>query len=64
MESSARMILTLQLPVPPLPLDKMAAILADNIFRYFSVNEKFCILIKISLKFVPQGPIDKKPALV
>ena len=23
-----------------------------------------CILIKISLKFVPKGPIDKNPALV
>ena len=28
------------------------------------VNEKFKILIKISLKFVPEGPIDKNPALV
>ena len=27
------------------------------------MNEKFCILIKISLKFVPKGPIDN-PALV
>ena len=25
---------------------------------------KFCILIKISLKFVPKGPIDNNPALV
>ena len=25
---------------------------------------KFYILIKISLKFVPKGPIDNKPALV
>ena len=28
------------------------------------MNEKFCILIKISLKFVPKGPIDNDPALV
>ena len=28
------------------------------------MNEKFCILIKISLKFVPKGPIDNSPALV
>ena len=28
------------------------------------LNEKFCILIRISLKFVPQGPIDNKWALV
>ena len=31
---------------------------ADDIF----VNEKFCILIKISLRFVPKGPIDNNPA--
>ena len=36
-----------------LPRDKMAAI-----FRCIFVNEKFCILIKISLQFVPRGPID------
>ena len=35
-----------------------------DIFRCIFVNEKFCILIKISLKFVPQGPIDNNPALV
>ena len=29
-----------------------------------SSPEKFCILIKISLKFVPKGPIDYNPALV
>ena len=42
------------------PLDKMAIILADEIF----MNEKFCILIKISLKFVPKGPIDNNLVLV
>ena len=47
-----------------LPLDKMAAILADDIFRCIFVNEKFIILIKISLKFVPKGPIDNNAALV
>ena len=46
-----------------LPLNKMAAI-TDNIFKYISVNEKFCILINISLKFVPKGPINNIPALV
>ena len=45
----------------PLPLDKMAA---DNVFRCIFMNEFFFILIKISLKFVPKGPIDNKPALV
>ena len=28
------------------------------------MNEKFCILIQISLKFVPKGPIDNSSALV
>ena len=37
---------------------------ADVIFRCILVNEKFCILIKISLKFVPKGLIDNNPALV
>ena len=27
-------------------------------------NEKFCTLIKMSLKFVPKGPTDNNPALV
>ena len=37
---------------------------AGDIFRCNFVNEEFCILIKISLKFVPKGPIDKNQALV
>ena len=47
-----------------LPLDKMAAVLADNIFKCMFLNENFYILIKIPLKFVPKGPIDNNPALV
>ena len=46
-----------------LPLDRMAAILTD-IFKCNFLNEKFCILIEISLKFVPSGLIDNKLALV
>ena len=38
--------------------------LEDDIFRCIFVNEKFCILIKTSMKFVPTGPIDNNPALV
>ena len=34
--------------------------LADEIFKW----ENFCISIRISLKFVPMGPIDNKWALV
>ena len=47
-----------------LPLDKMAAILADDIFKCIFLNEKNKIPIQISLKLVPRGPIDNKPALV
>ena len=35
-----------------------------KIFTCIFVNEKLCILIKISLKFVPKGSIDNNPALV
>ena len=37
---------------------------ADDIFKCFFLNEKFCIVIRISLEFVPKGPIDNKWALV
>ena len=47
-----------------LPLDKMATILADNIFKHISLNEKDRTLMQISQKFVPRSPIDNKPALV
>ena len=36
----------------------MAAILSDDIFKCIFLNEKVQILIQISLKFVPKGPID------
>ena len=42
----------------------MAAILADDIFKCVFLNENICILIKISLNFVPKVPIDNNPALV
>ena len=47
-----------------LPPDKNNRHTANDIFRCISVKEKFCILIKISLKFVPEGPIDNNPTLV
>ena len=37
---------------------------ADYIFTCIIMNGKFCILIKISLKFVPKGPIHNNLALV
>ena len=45
-------------------MDKMAAILADNIFKWIFLNENGRLQIQISLKFVPKSPIDNKWALV
>ena len=37
---------------------------AADISRCIFINEKFCISIKISLKFVTKGPIDNNQVLV
>ena len=37
---------------------------ADNVFKCIFMNEKFCILNRLSLKFVPKGLIDNIPAFV
>ena len=37
---------------------------AEDIFRCTLMNEKLCIMIKISLKFVPMGPFNNNTALV
>ena len=42
----------------------MATISSHNIFKYIFMNEKFHILIRISLKFLPKGPIDYESSLV
>ena len=47
-----------------LPLDKMAAVLADDVFNCIFLNENDRIQIQFSLKYVPRIPIDNKPALV
>ena len=44
-----------------LPLDKKAAILADDIFKCIFLNK---IPNQISLKFVRKSPIGNKPALI
>ena len=44
--------------------NKMTAIHTDDIFKRIFVNEKYCILIRISLKFVAKGQIYNIPALV
>ena len=38
--------------------------LADDIYKCIFLKEKFCILIRRSLKFVPQSPINDKSVLV
>ena len=43
---------------------QMDAIFADDIFKCIFLNENVWILIKISLKFVPKGPINNIPSLV
>ena len=47
-----------------IPLNKMAVILADDIFKCIFLNENDKIPIWISLKLVPRSPIDDEPALV
>ena len=42
----------------------MAAILADDIYKFIFLNENDSIPIQISLKFVARCSIDNKPALV
>ena len=46
------------------PLDKMVAILANDIFKCIFLHENNIIPILISLKFVPRRPITNNPALV
>ena len=41
----------------------MAAISQTVFSDAFFVSEKLRILIKISLKFIPKGPVDNNPAL-
>ena len=56
--------LTQGLHITHIPLDKMAAILADDIFNCIFLNENDKIPIQISLKYVPMSPIDNKPVSV
>ena len=55
---------TWKLPLSHLPPWQNVRLFADDIFRCIFVNENICILIEISLKFVPKGPIDNNQALV
>ena len=51
-------------PPPPPPKKKNGRHFADDVFKCISMIEMFCISIRISLKFVPKGPIDTMLALV
>ena len=42
----------------------MATIFRDDIIKFIFLNENEWISMKISLKFVPKGPISNIPALV
>ena len=42
----------------------MATIFADNNFLCIFINENVWISNKISLKYVPHGPIDNKPSYI
>ena len=45
--------------------DKMVSIFAKDIFKsIFLYSEVFCILIQISLKYIPISPMNSNPALV
>ena len=44
------------------PLEKNGRHFAEHIFKCIFLNDKVCILIKISLEFIPKGPIDNNPA--
>ena len=46
------------------PPEQNVSHFADDIFKYIFLNENVWISIKISLKFVPKGPINNIAALV
>ena len=46
------------------PLSFRIIPMANNICKCFFFNGNCCILIRISVKFVPNGPINNIPALV
>ena len=51
-------------PVNSSPLGQNGSLFADGIFSCFVIDIKSSILTKMSLRFVPKGPIDNEPALV
>ena len=45
----------------PHPLEQIGRRFTDDMFTLIFVNEKFCVLIKVALKFLPKGSVGKKP---
>ena len=62
--SFTRSLLTLFLHINTLRPRKNGRHFPDDHFKCIFLNENVWILIKISLKFVPKGPINNNPALV
>ena len=56
------MISIAAMPLNTLRLRQNGRHFPDDIFKWIFFNENVWILIKISLKFVPKGPINKIPA--
>ena len=56
--------LAVALQLAHLPPGENGRHFADDIFNCIFMNEKFWILIRISLKFVPKGQIDNTTTLV
>ena len=61
---NATAVLTKKLSELHLSLDQMVAISQTTFSNTFSWIKKNCILIRISLNFVPKGPIDNESVLV
>ena len=51
-------------PINLSPTGQNGRLFLDDIFICNFVNDNFCILIKISVKFVPKCSVDNNPALV
>ena len=51
-------------PVNRLRLRQNGRHIADDIFKFISLNENGWILIKSTMKFISKGPVNNIPALV
>ena len=57
-------VLTHQVPFNTLRPKQHGCHFPEDIFKHIFLNDNIWILIKISLKFIPKGPINNIPALV